>query len=433
MDRPTTGTDAHAQGSWLNPHEAFVLRSRRPGLDLCRATLRAGAGTGAGCGPILVTGDAGVGKTWLWRRLQAESPPSCRWIGVDLTPANDPSDFYRLIAHELGLVDAAATPSSRVDLVDFLAERQADGERLVLVVEEAHNLSMPVWEEVRVLGNRLDRPGGFSSTLLVGQTSLVRRFSTRPFASIEARLACRVHLGPIDVDEARELLTRFRPDREWSMDEVEIRHRDGAGNPRRMLRKLGLISVNAPLPSTATKTAQPAPLKVSAPIKPVQVQDHALAGPAVQASSSVSLTGPIRPPIQVDDNMIEVGWSPDDLPDSGEAETDPNQSKILLTSTATGEEAVHDQDAARQAWREWSENQARRSPQSTDLDRREASAASESSIDGEEVEEDEDVEEEVDALPSALADRTELRAEGEQKFAPFTQLFSRMAQVREPE
>jgi hypothetical protein len=321
-----------------------------------------------------------------------------------------------------------ATPSSRVDLVDFLAERQADGERLVLVVEEAHNLSMPVWEEVRVLANRLDRPGGFSSTLLVGQTSLARRFSTRPFASIEARLACRIHLGPIDVDETRELLTRLRPGRDWPMEEIEILHRDGAGNPRRMLRKLGPIP--APAPSIAIQPVQPEPLNVSAPIEPLQVEAQALARPTAQASSTVSLTGPTRPPIQADDNMIEVGWSPDDAPGPGEPEPDPNQSTNLSTSTAMGEEAVHDHYAALQAWREWSENQARRGSRSTDLDQPEANPVSEGSL---ESEDDEELDEEDDSLPAAWADRAKLRAEGEQKFAPFSQLFSRMAQVREPE
>ena len=103
--------------------------------------------------------------------------------------------FYRLIAREFGLGDPAP---SRVGLVDVLDGLRLDGQRVGLVVEEAHNLGFDLWEEVRVLANRLGRPGGFASMILVGQTPLALRFATRPFAAIEARLAARVHLGPIE-------------------------------------------------------------------------------------------------------------------------------------------------------------------------------------------------------------------------------------------
>jgi hypothetical protein len=392
MDRPTTRTDADARGSRLDPHEAFVLPSRRPALNRCRGAIEAGGGIGIG--PILLTGNAGVGKTWLWRRLRDESPPSRRWIGVDLTPANDPAEFYRLIAHELGRIEP-----TRVDLVDYLAELQADGERLILAIEEAHNLSMPVWEEVRVLANRLGRPGGFASMVLVGQTSLARRFSTRPFASIEARLASKVHLGPIDVDEARELLTGLRPGREWSVEEVEALHRDGAGNPGRMLRMLGPLDS----PSIALLATRPGPVPLLVPPSPMASPDP--------------LTGPGRPPIRVEENMIEVGWSPDDAPSPGEEVEEPG----VPVPTASGEEAVLDHYAALQAWREWSENQARRTQPSPDL----SEAGPEDDV---EIDEDE-----ANPLPQPQADRPKVWSEGEQAFAPFGQLFSKMAQAREPE
>ncbi len=354
MDRPTTGTDAHAQGSRLNPHEAFVLPSRRPALDLCRATLRTEAVTG----PILVTGDAGVGKTWLWRRLESESPPSRRWIGVDLTPANDPGDFYRLIAHELGLLDPGSKASdvSRVGLVDFLAARHADEERITLVVEEAHNLSAALWEEVRVLTNRLGRPGGFSAIVLVGQTSLARKLATRPFAPIEARLAAKVHLGPIDADEAKEWLARLRPGREWPIDEVEVLHRDGAGNPRRMLRRLGPV---AGLRSGRTPGSPCRPDRDRGPTSPRSSQ------PPASPASPMPLTGPVKPPIRVEENMIEVGWSPDDAP-SPEDPAPSGRARSGDLDLAAGEEAVRDHYAALQAWREWSENQAAEPPRPPD-------------------------------------------------------------------
>src|SRR5260370_9251025 len=93
MDRPTTGTEADAQAPRIALREAFVLPSRRPALEVCRDALAVG--------PVLLTGDAGVGKTWLWRHLGAESPPSRRWMGVDLTPAATPADFYRLVCPRL--------------------------------------------------------------------------------------------------------------------------------------------------------------------------------------------------------------------------------------------------------------------------------------------------------------------------------------------
>ena len=323
MDRPTTRTDADARGPRPDAHEAFVLPSRRAALDLCRASI--------GSGPILLTGDAGAGKTWLWHRLQAEAPASCLWLGVDLTPANGPGDFYRLLGRELGLGDP---DSSRVEIADFLADRQADGYRRSLVIEEAHNLSADVWEEVRILANRLDRPDGFAGLLLVGQTALVRRLSTWPMAAIEARLSVRVHLGPIDADEALDLLTRLRPGHEWSRDEVEALHRDSAGNPRRLLRRV-------------VASARPAPIEP----KPVAIERRAIEpGP---------LAGPARPPLRVEENLIEVGWSPEDSTEPAIEDDDPALAPGEPRSPAAqaGQEAVHDHYAALQAWREWSENQ----------------------------------------------------------------------------
>jgi type II secretory pathway predicted ATPase ExeA len=434
MDRPTNRTEAHTRSSRLDQDEALVLASRQPALDLCRSVQFPGRGEGESVpsGPVLVTGDAGVGKTWLWRRLEAESRPGHRWIAVDLTPSDDPVDFYRLIAHELGLIDPATTgpATSRVGLVDVLDGRRADGERISLVVEEAHNLSSELWEEVRVLANRLDRPGGFASMILVGQTSLALRFLTRPFAAIEARLASRVHLGPIGVDEARELLTRLQPSREWPDDEVETLHRDASGNPRRLLRQ-----AYARIASANRQLEQKAPNQGRSENRVTTAIGHRLsdasarrfsagqqAPVAAPIASSMPLTGPPKPPIQADENMIEVGWAPEEASSLGARDGSQSQSLGTPAPPEGSEEAVRDHYAALQAWREWSENQVRRTHPPLEADEDELE------------DEIEDIEDEAPGnTPSPLVDRPTVRAEGEQKFAPFGQLFSKMAHARDLE
>jgi type II secretory pathway predicted ATPase ExeA len=427
MDRPTTRKDADARGSRPLPHEAFVLPSRRSALDLCRGLVGDILPATSSVGPLLLTGDAGVGKTWLCRRLEAEAPTNARWVGVDLTPANTPIDLYRLLAHELGLADSCALTSGRVELIDFLAERQADGQRLTLVIDEAQNLAMPVWEEVRILANRLDRPGGFSRMVLVGQTSLARRFSTRPFAAIEARLALKIHLGPIDADEAVELVARFHPARDWSAEEIEAIHRDSGGNPRRILRKLGPVSTTRNHSAELLEIPVPEPV---APIEAARTRVEPSPIPARPALVQGPLMGPARPPIRVDENMIEVGWSPDDSvvsDDPGERVAHPSGGSAAIEG---GEEAVLDHYAALQAWQEWTENQARRAqPSAISVEPANGSEP----LSDDEIDDVDNIEEEADEMPLSRPDRTRVRIEKEQKFAPFGQLFSRMAQAHDSE
>ena len=402
MDRPTTRMDADAQIKRIDLAEpdAFLPPSRQAILDLGRAALAVG--------PILVTGEAGVGKTWTVDRL-TRSVATCRWIVVDLTPGDGPADLYRHVARGLGLAhDPMGT--TRLDVLEALAERAADDERHGLVVDEAQNLAAGVWEEIRVLANRLGRSDGFAHLILVGQTSLARRFATRALAAVEARLAGHLQVRPFDLADAGAWLARRHPALSFTAEDLEAIHRDSGGNPGRLLRRSTAISA---------RLARRDPIEVASGATGSRppVRETALDGSARPAMIAPGLAVPPtpRPPLHVEENAIEVGWSTDDSPPSLDDEDEDGEPLAPITSPAeSSDQAVHDHYAALQAWREWASNQEKRSrPTKTDRDL------------ADEI--DEAAEAEAAELPGPMAaERGQVRVEGQQHFAPFGQLFSRL-------
>src|SRR5438132_11935328 len=74
-----------------------AVPSRRRALE----RLRAAVGEGW-TGPILITGEAGAGKTWLGRRLVDGLPATWQALSVEVTSTLDAVEFLRLIGQALG-------------------------------------------------------------------------------------------------------------------------------------------------------------------------------------------------------------------------------------------------------------------------------------------------------------------------------------------
>jgi type II secretory pathway predicted ATPase ExeA len=397
-----------------SPAESVALPSRGEAIVVLRLALE------GKLGPALITGEPGVGKTWLWRRLQAEMPLPWRWRGVDVPPSIDPGGLYSLIGHGLGLPPTRHEARARLALADFFREAAAEGARWALVLDEAQNASVAVLEEIRLLANRLGQSDGPSALILVGQTALARRLAVRPQSALVPRLAAHVHLRGLDLEEARAFVRGLAPAVLWDDRTLERRHRDAGGNPRRLLL--------AARPGVVSRAGKPAmPLKPAAAAAP--------APPAVAANPEVWETpamGPIKPPLMVGDGMIEVGWEPS--AEFHETQQEPAPSDFVApTPDLDGDgdavavvveaevfepveggrpelppvESVNDHYAALQAWNEWARNQGR--APSPPRDDPEAAAA---------------------PIPDPPAP-TSVWRDGQQGFAPYGQLFSRLRQIRD--
>ena len=88
-----------------NLRREHLLPSRRQALHSLHSAVLA-----KGNGPVLLTGEPGTGKSWLYRRLVDELAPSWRLITVGMSEALDTLEFLRLIGHGLGveIADASA-------------------------------------------------------------------------------------------------------------------------------------------------------------------------------------------------------------------------------------------------------------------------------------------------------------------------------------
>jgi type II secretory pathway predicted ATPase ExeA len=358
----------------------FILPSRAATLDACRV-----AGEGR-LGPMLLTGPAGVGKSWLWRRMARGFPTYFGVISVDLAPSDTPADLLRAILHALGVDARDAHGCSRLELNEELSRRSEDGERWLLVLDEAQNGCDLVLEESRLMANRLGEADGFESLMLVGQPHLAHRLKGRSLQGLRNRLGAHHTLAALDIDEAGALLRSARPGLALDQSELDHRYRVASGNPRRLL-----LQARAEL-SNPAGSARNAEVKA----------DEAILAKSSWGSSS-------RPPLRVEDGLIEVGWSPaSDATSPGAEDLDQAESAQM----AIGE------SLAATDWDDWDEEAERVSDEAESLyDEEERARAS--------VAADEPTDESVeDNLPH-------LRAEPQHGFAPYGPLFSRLRPARD--
>jgi general secretion pathway protein A len=156
-------------------------------------------------GFIQLTGEVGTGKTTVVRSLLAQAPKHAE-IALILNPRMTPSEFLLAICEELGIGVAAESESSLKDLVDLLSfhllKAHAEGKRIVLVVDEAQNLSVEVLEQVRLLTNLETETQKLLQIILIGQPELRELLGRVELRQLAQRITGRYHLAPLSGDEA---------------------------------------------------------------------------------------------------------------------------------------------------------------------------------------------------------------------------------------
>ena len=157
-------------------------------------------------GFIQLTGEVGTGKTTVVRTLLSRVPHHAD-VAVILNPRVTPVEFLLTICEELGLGIADVDRDSVKQMVDALNRRllaaHAEGRRIIVIVDEAQNLSAEVLEQVRLLTNLETPTQKLLQIILIGQPELRDLLDRTDLRQLAQRITGRYHLEPLSPEETR--------------------------------------------------------------------------------------------------------------------------------------------------------------------------------------------------------------------------------------
>lgn len=157
-------------------------------------------------GFIVLTGDAGTGKTTLVNALLDTLDEKVRVVKIN-HPSLNTSEFLSLFAKTL---DPSVVFSDKSDLLiffnNYLQKAHDRGETALLIVDEAHRLSMELLEEIRLLSNIEMAGEKLLGIVLVGQNEIKPMLMDPQCRSLRQRITSIYDIHPLSEMETWEYI-----------------------------------------------------------------------------------------------------------------------------------------------------------------------------------------------------------------------------------
>lgn len=158
-------------------------------------------------GLIVLTGEVGTGKTtalrWILRRL--DSSVLAAYV---FNPRLSIDEFYHHITQMLGIGDWSNKAELLTEMGRVLEQRHRRGLRTILIIDEAHELSDYVLEEIRLLMNFESDNAKHLQIVLTGQPELRDKLNRPNLRQLKQRVALRCRMHPLpNVGEVERYIT----------------------------------------------------------------------------------------------------------------------------------------------------------------------------------------------------------------------------------
>lgn len=155
-------------------------------------------------GFVVLTGEIGAGKTTLIQTLLSEIDSKVKVVRVFQTQLNE-IEFLQAILVDMGFDLQECSTTNKVVLLsmlnDYLIKSYTEGKHVVLIVDEAQNLSPKVLEEIRMLAGVELEKEKILNIILVGQPELNETLKRPDLQQLVQRIRLRFHVGALNEEE----------------------------------------------------------------------------------------------------------------------------------------------------------------------------------------------------------------------------------------
>jgi len=185
----------------ITPDPRYLFMSERHAEALAHLMY----GVNEAGGFVQLTGDIGTGKTTLVRTM-LEKMPQHADVAVILNPRVTPQELLLSICQELSIAVPPELLASDKALIDLLNEKllaaHASGRRVIVIIDEAQNLSAVTLEQVRLLTNLETVNSKLLQIILIGQPELREVLAQSGLKQLAQRITGRYHLAPLSQEES---------------------------------------------------------------------------------------------------------------------------------------------------------------------------------------------------------------------------------------
>jgi putative secretion ATPase (PEP-CTERM system associated) len=218
----------------LSPDPEYLYPSRvhQEALDYLRYGLESQAGF------IVITGEIGSGKTTLLQTL-LRNLDTHTTVGRIVNTMLEPRELLETIVIDFGLDPTGKSKALLLrDLSQYLVDQRVAGRMVLLVIDEAQNLSLGALEELRMLSNLETEKSKLMQIVMVGQPNLRDKLAAPELEQLRQRITVSYHLPPLDIDETANYINhRLRraalgAPLEFPREATDVIHARSRGVPR---------------------------------------------------------------------------------------------------------------------------------------------------------------------------------------------------------
>src|SRR5260370_19647715 len=190
-------------------------------------------------GFVLLTGEVGTGKTTVLNKLLEWCRQERISTAFMFNPRLTEAEFFDFMMADFVIAcDSTLKSRALMKLNQWLLEQYQSGNRVVLIVDEAQNLSPEMLEEIRLLTNLETATAKLLQIVLAGQPELEEKVNDPQLRQLRQRITLWAKTGPLTLLETHGYIReRLRIARSTGAEifgphAIDAIHRHAGGIPR---------------------------------------------------------------------------------------------------------------------------------------------------------------------------------------------------------